>query len=84
MIHYSVNKHINEITVLFFWKSSFKFYNTQVEKKRTTPGLEFRTGILELKVGGDRDPNMSSQILILTVSMKRSNEISSITEKWKK
>ncbi|CAB4385486.1 unnamed protein product [Rhizophagus irregularis] len=47
----------------------------------TTPGLEFRTGILELKVGGDRDPNMSSQILILTVSMKRSNEISSMTEK---
>ncbi|PKY61346.1 hypothetical protein RhiirA4_487847 [Rhizophagus irregularis] len=47
----------------------------------TTPGLEFRTGILELKVGRDRDPNMSSQILILTVSMKRSNEISSMTEK---
>ncbi|EXX61345.1 uncharacterized protein OCT59_021231 [Rhizophagus irregularis] len=47
----------------------------------TTPGLEFRTGILELKVEGDRDPNMSSQILILTVS---SNEISSITEKLEK
>ncbi|CAG8708381.1 6699_t:CDS:2 [Rhizophagus irregularis] len=67
MIHYSVNKHINEITDL--------------RKVRTTPGLEFRTGILELKVEGDRDPNMSSQILILTVS---SNEISSITEKLEK